>query len=154
MSTSSGTTASPPIVQPFKYASHLKEIQGCPPRDLAALQAVGYRFTFSNIGDPRNFEPVALLTPARQVGNVPASKCCSAYALSLFSSEQALIDRAAKIMKTSPKFLDAVGDHYAELKLSTGDGESTPTNAAGHFSFFQRAHFAPVSAVQTHKKLP
>lgn len=135
----------------LRYHAHISKFAGCPPGK-PAVQEIGYRFCFSNLDDPRNFQPNAMLDLARADGRAPPS-CCSSYALSMFVDLQSLIAKGQKIQKTVKKFFEKKGNHFAKLDLCADHGRCTEANSDGHFDFFEYTTFTAKAAVVEHAKL-
>ncbi|WP_343635457.1 hypothetical protein [Roseateles sp.] len=129
----------------LKYQAEISKFTGCPPKQLAD-HTYGFRVCFSDISDPRNFLPNAILDLNRLDGRAPPP-CCSSYAVSLFSSLELLSVRVKAILKTNKKFLQKKGDHYVKISIDATCGRSTVADTHGHFDLFEYAHFNPVAAV-------
>jgi len=146
--------SSPSKVLQIRYAEQIKSIAGCPPPDVQALDTVGYRFAFDDVANEHNFLPVAVIQPERSHAGQSISQCCTGYSLSIFDSVENLAKRARKVLKTSPKFLERVGDHFIAMKIAAGDGFCTAPNGSGHFDFFEAASFSGPGSVIDHEGLP
>jgi hypothetical protein len=139
---------------PYKYAEDLSRIADCPEKPNFKQIAVAFRFAHADLNSSANFLPTALLQPDRTVhGHKPIRDCCVGWSLSMFTSLEALEDRARKTIKTAPNFLKRVGDHYSQLKLSAVCGVHTAPSSNGHFEFFERTSFDGKSAVISRGKL-
>jgi hypothetical protein len=143
------TNAMPPL----KYQNDIKKIVGCPSATCVPADVVCYRLVFSDISHRKNFLPVAILEPNRQISSSSIQQCCSAYALSVFKTLPQLKGHVAKVLKSAPQFLRKVGDHYVELQVTVNDGACGEYRSSGHFSFFEATGFSPAKAVRSHQKL-
>ncbi len=146
-------TPAVPAVQ-LKYAAEIKDIAKCPLRPNFAQIQSAYRFALADVESIKNYLPIALLQPERTLpGSKPVKDCCAGWSLSMFTSLEALQSKARKTIKTSPKFLKRVGDHYAQVKLTDACGVHTGPNSEGHFDFFERSTFDGRQAVLSHGPL-
>jgi hypothetical protein len=100
----------------------------------------------------KNFVPNAIADLSRHDGRAPAP-CCSSYAVSLFTTLPALVNKTKAILKTNPRFLLKKGDHYAEVKLEASDGRSTVATNDGHFDFFEYSNFNAIACIKHHAKM-
>lgn len=165
---SSGEVPNPPqMIQPsvqppnqpaplaaFKYATEIREIAKCPVQPNDASIGMAYRFAQADLSDETNYLPTALLQPDRSMpGRKPIAECCVGWSLSMFTTLDALQERARKTLKNSPKFLKRVGDHYTQVKLTSACGVHTGPNNDGHFEFFERSTFDGKKAVVSHGKM-
>lgn len=148
-----------PVAQPaalaaFKYANEIREIAKCPVHPHDASIGMAYRFALADLADEKNYLPTALLQPDRSMpGRKPIAECCVGWSLSMFTTLDALQERARKTIKNSPKFLKRVGDHYTQVKLTATCGVHTGPNNEGHFEFFERSTFDGKKAVVSHGKM-
>lgn len=146
--------AQPAPLAAFKYATEIREIAKCPIQPHNAAIGMAYRFAQADLSDEKNYLPAALLQPDRSMpGRKPITECCVGWSLSMFTTLDALQERARKTIKNSPKFLKRVGDHYTQLTLTSTCGVHTGPNNEGHFEFFERITFDGKKAVVSHGKM-
>lgn len=135
----------------YKYLSELNKIKGCPPRTLQNQLTKGYRFAFSDLDNPNNFLPPAILKPSRILPNqVAITDCCTGFSLSMFDSLDTLQKRVRAARKSNPLILKRLGTHYIELEFDATGGRHTLPNATGHFDFFETTTFSCKAAVKSH----
>lgn len=151
-------TAGPQPAVQLKYAVQIKDITKCPSKKLKVEIGIAYRFAFDNLADPRNFLPIALIQPERMVPvppgvKKPVKECCEAWSLSMYTTLDALQDRARKALETSPLFLKRVGSCFTQIKITPGCGAHTEPNHQDHFEFFERESFDGMKAVIHHGKM-
>jgi hypothetical protein len=137
----------------FKYSKELEATTDFSPATLVQKDQPGFRLVKSNLDDESNFLPQAILVPNRHVHGRSIAASATGFALSMFESLDLLKTRTRSILKNSPQFLKRVGNHYAQLDLTSEDGASTATNGTGHFDFFEDVTFVPKSAVVSHSEL-
>lgn len=139
---------------PLKYAREIKDIAQCPCQPNHTDIGIAYRFAHAEVGDSKNFLPLALLDPDRTMpGRKPISTCCEGWSLSMFTTLDALQARAAKAASRNPKFLKRVGEHYTQVKLTVLCGVQTEPTDSGHFEFFERTIFDGFKSVISHGKM-
>jgi hypothetical protein len=124
-----------PIV--LKYQQETAQFANCPPNHAKACTRVSYRFVFAEIGDPRNFLPVAKLNPRRRFADDKES--CSAHALSMFATKEGAKARYQALLKNHKRIHQAIGTHLAEGNVAPDDGLATGANSVQHFDFFEAA---------------
>lgn len=147
-------TTEPAPLAPYKYATEIRDIAQCPVQPNDASIGMAYRFALSDLSDEKNYLPTALLQPDRSMpGRKPIAECCVGWSLSMFTTLDALQERARKTLKNSPKFLKRVGDHYTQVRLTSACGVHTGPNNDGHFEFFERSTFDGKKAVVSHGKM-
>ena len=140
----------------FKYSEEIKTIADCLPENLSNTLDCGFRFSFSDINNPNNYLPVALINPTRVLSNdsgQPITSCCIAYGLSMYTTKDALEAKAKIAIKSTPKFLKRVGNFYAKLSFTDKCGKHTNPNTDGHFTFFENSSFVGKNAVISHGAL-
>lgn len=137
----------------MKYGSEIKKINGCPPTPLSAIDTVAYRFAHASRNDPRNYLPIAKITPSRKIDTKEATECCSAFALSMYSELTTLQAKLRSVLKLVPNFQQRVGTHYVAIKVNTLDGMATRITSTGHFDFFESETFKCENAILTHEHL-
>jgi hypothetical protein len=138
----------------LKYATEIRNIAKCPMHLNFSQIEVAYRFALADVESVKNFLPVARLQPERTLpGNKPIKDCCAGWSLSMYTTLEALQSKARKTIKTAPKFLKRVGDHYSQVKLTESCGLHTGPNSEGHFEFFERTTFDGRQALVSHGPL-
>lgn len=127
----------------FKYEAYLKEVREthlipCPVEDAEALNIETFRW----VNDPMtedNFMPTRVLYKIKgiKIRKFPhGSKLnCIYNSLSLFATEYEAKERFTSMPLRMKKQLAYT--HIAEAFIGTNDGESTPPDRKGHFSFFE-----------------
>lgn len=144
----------PLVPSAFKYATEMKDIEGCPLKETKTDIEVAYRFAFLAVKDTQNFLPIALLNPQRSMpGGKHIAKCCEAWSLSMFTTLEALQNKLKKVSETSPFFTKRVGEYFTQIKLTPSCGVHTVPNSSGHFEFFEKASFDGRMAVISHGKI-
>lgn len=139
---------------PLKYALEIKEIAKCPSQPHFSSIGMAYRFAHSDVENEKNFLPIARVQPDRSLpGGKPVGECCEGWSLSMFTTLDALQDKAKKAIKSSPQFLKRVGECYTQLKITSSCGVHTDPSSSGHFEFFERATFDCRKAVINHGKM-
>jgi hypothetical protein len=136
----------------FKYHVELTPLAGCPPPAAKQPLGIGYRFATEALTDTKNALPPYKISPARWIGD-RRRLCCSVFALSMFSTRDALLRRARAGLLASPCFLKRVGDHYVQLSLKPECGRQTEPSGSGHFDLHGYRGFAFASAVLAHEKM-
>ena len=137
--TSTSSVAPPAGGLQLRYHNEIQLIATCPPPSAKSPLGYGYRFAFEDLSDSRNHLPVAKISPSRFI-NEPPKVCCSALALSMYSTLPNLQKRAEAGVKNSPNFLKRVGNRFVQLNLS-GAGRQTDVSNSGHFDFHEYTHF-------------
>lgn len=115
--------------------SQIVQISGCPCSSPAAFGASSYRAVHANLQHASNFAPKAVLEPHLLKG-ATASKQCSLWGVSMFDNPQSLRDMVVRVERTVKNFRKKIGDHCAEMSLTTAHGTRTPSNKFGHFDFY------------------
>jgi hypothetical protein len=136
----------------FKYHVEFAPLAGCPPAPSRHTQRVGYRFATSSLGEVCNRLPPYKINPTRWIGS-RRGLCCSVFALSMYGTRDALIQRARVALLASPQFLKRIGDHYVELTLAPESGRQTTMTPAGHFDLYEYRGFDFMASVQVHEKM-
>lgn len=120
---------------PLKYAECTR-VAGCPPQSATPSDVRAFRLVNSPIQCPRDFLPVAVLTPSRQF---TGRRRCTSWALSFFESVETAETLFRAYQRTNPQFHKTVGTHIAAGNLQRQDGLITPPDGTGHFSLFENA---------------
>ena len=79
---------------------------------------------------------------------------CSLWGLSMYESLEQLRNMIRRVERTNKNFRNLVGHYYAELALTSSDGQRTTASASGHFDLHPSDSFDPVACVRCHKELP
>jgi hypothetical protein len=136
----------------YKYTTHWSIYPDCPP---AGLQSVGtnfYRVVHADLHHVSNFQPPAVISPARLSTWAP-KKCCESYALSVFDSLDNLSSFVRLLKKSTPNISKLLGDHYCEFPVTTGDGRISACDHKGHINFYEFVSFNAALAVTKHAVL-
>ena len=136
----------------FKYHVELAPLAGCPPPAAKQPLGVGYRFATAVLTDSKNALPPYKISPARWVGD-RRRLCCSVFALSMFSTRDALLKRVRAGLLASPCFLKRIGDHYVQVALKPDCGRQTDASLTGHLDLHEYRGFNLSSAVVAHEKM-
>ena len=130
----------------WKYATYLASLSGCPPADAQLRERDAFRFVWDPI-DQRGFDPVALRSPRR--ANRPNQPSCSAYGLSMFTTEWQARDRFGELEEKHPEIRKTIGTHLACVALTVAHGVQTPEKSSGHFDLheYKDVDLVPVSSI-------
>jgi hypothetical protein len=146
--------AQPAAAVPFKYGAQIRTIAKCPVHPHFTDLGMGYRFAKADIDHADNYLPIAKIDPDRTLhGQKPVTECCTGWALSMYTTVDALVARVHKAGVYAPKLLKRVGDHFIQVKLTPACGVHTGINDEGHFDFFERETFNGKNAVVAHGKM-
>lgn len=118
----------------YKYDSQIEPLDNCPPESAQQQEKTGFRFVFADIGNEKNFLPVSMLNPKRQLAQ---SSKCSGYALSMFDSLVNARKKYNNLSKSHPNIGKTLGTHIARGTIASTDGLVTETNAQGHFDLYE-----------------
>lgn len=118
----------------LKYAAHHRALAECPPASCKPISHELYRFVHADIHDRRNFLPPRLLSPRRTFDSAEA--CCSAYALSMFTSEADAVARYRSLVGPRRQLHQQLGTHLAQGPVSAVDGIATPPTR-GHLDLHE-----------------
>lgn len=118
----------------YKYGIEINKLDNCPPADTQERNGEGYRFVFDEIGDERNFLPVLVLNPKRQITQTQE---CSGYALSFFDTLENARRKYESLLRSHRNIGKTLGTYIASGWISNADGFVSPTNAGGHFNLFE-----------------
>lgn len=89
-----------------------------------------YRWTFEDINDIRNFEPIYINDPKRRQDN------CLGFALSFFTTKVAGISRLKELTLNREKLFKKLGTHISSGTLEKDDGIAGEPDEIKHFDFF------------------
>lgn len=114
----------------LKYQNEIQKLN-CDLSNFQEIERTSFRWTFENIKDCRNFEPVLISAPNRieQIG-------CLGFALSFFISKEAGIKRHNFLTLDKPKMFKKLGSHIASGDLVKTDGIANEPDEHKHFDFF------------------
>lgn len=146
------TEAAKTSAKEFRYHAKVSAYAGCPPAPAAEPLGVGYRFVKADIEEESNWLPSSIKNPAAWK-NKPAKVCCSALALSMYSTLDGLVAAARAGVDSSPNFLKRLGDYYARVKLTSECGRQTVPRDNGHFDLHEYTSFDRQASVVEHKAL-
>lgn len=119
----------------FKYADQIEDIESCPPPDYEPKEKVLYRAVFSDLNDPRNHLPPAIIHP--QVSKMKGKKC-GAFALSFFKSLGKITGHVTRISRGNPKAALKLGTHFAKAEVVESDGVcSAKASGSGHINLHE-----------------
>jgi len=133
-------------VPKWKYASHLALVPGCPPTGAQPRERTAFRFVWNPI-DLSCFVPVAFRSggPPQRVNrrNQPS---CSAYGLSMFTTEVLARARFARLEENNREIRKSIGTHLASVALTIAHGVQTLEASTGHFDLHEYEDANLVSA--------
>jgi hypothetical protein len=133
-------------VPEWKYASYLASVPGCPPTGAQPRERNAFRFVWNPI-DQSCFVPVALkLTGPPQRTNRQNQPSCSAFGLSMFTTEALARARFAKLEEINREIRKSVGTHLAGVALTMAHGVQTQEGHNGHFDLHEYEDIDLVSA--------
>lgn len=116
-----------------KYREKILLIPQCPPVSATHQEIEAWRWTANPVNE-KCFYPEALGNPQRFLDSSDETKC-SAWAVSMFISEDAAKKRMDEICQNSPKFRKKKGGHVSKGTITAGDGLVTNPDRRGHFNF-------------------
>ena len=123
-------------LQQFKYQAKLDGLkEPCPPAEYTSVDiTLVFRWVFEPIENPINFLPLSLRDPPRiQLFNDKGK--CDAWALSLYNTRAAAINRFKIIMNRNPQSFKTLGTHLAVGFIQETDGvNSEVSEETGHIS--------------------
>lgn len=106
----------------------------CPPGNAKADDRMGWRFVWNPL-TLESAQPVATRNRKRFLSKPPYVQC-SAWALSVYDSEDAGRKAFAAYASSFPNFRKDAGDHIASFDIQKSDGVCTPPNHKnGHYDF-------------------
>lgn len=121
----------------LKYQKEIDEN----PSDFTGFQErelESFRWVFEDINDARNFLPIYILDEKRKNDDISnKSYKCIGYALSLFSSKKAAVQRLNEITNNKKFLFKKLGTHIACGTLNNSDGICDEPNESKHFSLFE-----------------
>lgn len=121
----------------LKYEKEIATIKSCPPKNCKPGTREAFRVVHADFSHPNNFRPSVAINPQRAFPN--DEKKCSACALSLFTTKDAVINFIHSIEKTNPKIRKSLGGHIASGVVQPSDGLLSIPDNHGHFDLFEAA---------------
>lgn len=94
------------------------------------IELESFRWTFEDINDIRNFEPIYINDPKRNQEN------CLGFALSFFTKKEAGIKRLKELTLNKEKLFKKLGTHISTGILNKIDGIAGEADNIKHFDFF------------------
>lgn len=113
----------------LKYINEIKNF----PCDLSIFKQIeneAFRWTFEDINDARNFEPIYINDTKRKQDN------CLGFALSFYETKQAGIKKHKELILNRPNLFKKLGTHISAGKLTKTDGIAGEPDEIKHFDFF------------------
>lgn len=101
--------------------------------DLSAFKEIemeSFRWTFEDINDTRNFEPIYINDPKRK------QEDCLGFALSFYTTKEAGIKKHKDLTLNRPNLFKKLGTHIASGTLKSTDGIAGKPDEIKHFDFF------------------
>jgi hypothetical protein len=114
----------------LKYKNEISQFNNCDLASFKEIEMESFRWTFEDINDIRNFEPIYINDSKRKREN------CLGFALSFFTTQQASIKRHKELTLDRPNLYKKLGTHIASGQLSTTDGIASNPDEVKHFDFF------------------
>ena len=99
-------------------------------KEFNEIEMESFRWTFGDINDIRNFEPVYINDPLRERTNY---KC---FALSFFENKKLGIMRLRELTANRENLFKKLGTHISSGLLIKSDGIGDKPNEITHFNFF------------------
>lgn len=121
----------------LKYNALIKNIVACPadshtPKDIETV----YRLVKSETLTEKDFQPPAILDPARAIVCADKRKC-SMYALSLFDSTTNIKNNFNKLKKRHQNIEKSIGGIIAKGPITQEDGLSSQFTSKGHMDLHE-----------------
>ena len=101
----------------LRYAEELEKYSNCPPDPSVTRDNEAFRFVHEEIGNPRNFQCVARLSPRREF-DTDAQRCDS-WALSFFASHDKAMAFYQKLKRSMKNIERTIGTHLATGQIWT-----------------------------------
>lgn len=118
----------------YKFRDQLNSIERCPPSDAVEIEKTAFRFVHSELADPRNFKPPAMINTRRHFPNEKVK--CRAHALSMFECRDKATLFFKNLEKSVPNVRKSIGTLIAKGNISRSDGRATRSEKNGHFDLF------------------
>lgn len=113
----------------LKYQNEVAKFD-CDLAKFKEIELESYRWTFEDINDIRNFEPIYINDPKRKQEN------CLGFALSFFTKKEAGIKRLKDLTSNREKLFKKLGTHISSGTLAEVDGIAGEPDDIKHFDFF------------------
>ncbi|CAD7813381.1 hypothetical protein CHRY9390_02649 [Chryseobacterium aquaeductus] len=113
----------------IKYQNEVSQFD-CDLTKFKEVELESYRWTFEDINDTRNFEPIYINDPKRKQDN------CLGFALSFFTKKEAGINRLKELTLNKEKLFKKLGTHISSGVLNKSDGIAGEPDNIKHFDFF------------------
>lgn len=113
----------------LKYKNEISQFN-CDLTSFKEIEMESFRWTFEDINDARNFEPIYINDIKRKREN------CLGFALSFFTTQQASLKRHKELTLDRPNLFKKLGTHIASGQLNTIDGIASNPDEIKHFDFF------------------
>lgn len=117
----------------YMYNKEISFIPKCPPANALSKDIEAWRWTAHPVTD-NCFHPEALNNNKRFLDSSDRTKC-SAWAVSMFISEDDAKKRMDEICENNPNFRKKKGGHVSKGHIALSDGIVTKTDDNGHFNF-------------------
>ncbi len=124
-----------------KYFSEIEKVEEakgveCVPSDkyMRTIREA-YRWTFSEISNPQNFLPRALINDNPRIEK--SKMKCEGWSLSFYDTEENALNKFNSYRKNKPNIDKKLGTHLAKGILEESDGYCGKVNRDGHFEFFE-----------------
>jgi CRISPR/Cas system CMR-associated protein Cmr5 small subunit len=113
----------------LKYHKEIETLI-CDTSNFKEIEKDSFRWTFEDINDIRNFEPIYINNPKRKQEN------CLGFALSFYISKNEAIKKYKDLTLGKPNLYKKLGTHIANGLLTNTDGIGGDPDEIGHFDFF------------------
>ena len=113
----------------LKYQNEVVKFE-CDLTKFKEIELESYRWTFEDINDIRNFEPIYINDLKRKQDN------CLGFALSFFTKKEAGIKRLKELTSNREKLFKKLGTHISSGTLEKFDGIAGEPDYINHFDFF------------------
>ena len=113
----------------LKYKNEIQNFD-CDLSKFKEIEREAFRWTFDDINDIRNFEPVYINDPKRK------QETCVGFALSFYETKEAGIKKHQELTLNRPNLFKKLGTHISSGNLSKIDGIAGETDEVKHFDFF------------------
>ena len=113
----------------FKYQNEIAKFE-CDLTQFSEVEINSFRWTFEDINDIRNFEPIYINDPKRKQDN------CLGFALSFFTTKDAGIKRLKELTTNRENLFKKLGTHISTGIFDKNDGIAGQPDDIKHFDFF------------------
>lgn len=114
----------------LKYKNQIKTFDSCDLTAFKEIELEAFRWTFENINDVRNFEPIYINDPKRKQDS------CLGFALSFYITKEAGIKKHNELTLNRPNLYKKLGTHIANGIITQTDGIASSPDEEKHFEFF------------------